>query len=62
MASSWMLSSVNRKYRGSNFTAHHHEQVDKAPSKYAVKVEMVLWLQIHGVTSYFTTIKYQMYR
>jgi hypothetical protein len=60
MASSWLLSSVNSNYCGSNFMAHHHEQVDKAPSKYAVKAEMVLWLQIHRVTCYSTIIKYRM--
>jgi len=62
MASSWLLSSVNSNYGGFNFTAHHHEQVDKAPSKYIAKAETVLWFQIHRVTRYSTIIKYQMYR
>jgi hypothetical protein len=45
MVSSWMLSSVNNNYHGqissSNSVAHHHEKVDKAPSKYAVMAETV---------------------
>jgi len=42
--------------------AHHLEKVEKAPNKYVVKAEMVLWLQIRRVTRYSTLIKYRMYR
>jgi hypothetical protein len=62
MVSAWTLSSVKSNYHGqissSNYASYNCVQVNKPPSRYPVKEEMISWLQIQGVTCHCTMMKH----